>query len=154
MNFLERIVKTKLIEVERAKEILPLRELKKIAESSNYNHRSLIDVLKQGDGVKIIAEITNTKKTTKSDAVSPLVHAPREIKAGTKNNALATEIVNAKFSGFFLKNSILSINLDLTFSASSSVITAVSSIETKIPPAIKSKEIINGINLNFVKTVC
>jgi len=57
MNFLERIVKTKLIEVERAKEILPLRELKKIAESSNYNHRSLIDVLKQGDGVKIIAEI-------------------------------------------------------------------------------------------------
>ncbi|CUT05221.1 hypothetical protein [Candidatus Kryptobacter tengchongensis] len=47
MNFLEKIVKTKLSEIERAKEILPLKELKKLAGISNYQHRSLYDSLKK-----------------------------------------------------------------------------------------------------------
>lgn len=57
MNFLEKIVKTKLSEIERAKEILPLKELEKLAGISNYQHRSLYDSLKKEGEIKIIAEI-------------------------------------------------------------------------------------------------
>ena len=94
MNFLERIVKTKLIEVERAKEILPLRELKKIAESSNYNHRSLIDVLKQGDGVKIIAEIKKSSPSVGDlsvDNFDPVVIAKEYEGAGASGISVLTD---------------------------------------------------------------
>ncbi|MFN3134643.1 MAG: indole-3-glycerol phosphate synthase TrpC [Candidatus Kryptonium sp.] len=94
MNFLEKIVKAKLIEVEKAKEILPLRELRKLAEISNYKHLSLVDALKRNDGIKIIAEIKKSSPSVGDlcfDNFDPVAIAKEYEDAGVSGISVLTD---------------------------------------------------------------
>ncbi len=57
MNFIEKIVERKIYEVNKAKEILPLKDLIKISTSSRYEKRNFAEAIKDKGKVKIIAEI-------------------------------------------------------------------------------------------------
>lgn len=59
MGFLKKIVKNKLAEVERSKEILPLKDLRKLINQPMYKNLSLLASLRKGKQLKIIAEIKN-----------------------------------------------------------------------------------------------
>ncbi|MCX7761949.1 MAG: indole-3-glycerol phosphate synthase TrpC [Candidatus Kryptonium sp.] len=59
MGFLEKIVKSKLAEVERSKEILQLKDLRKLIDHPMYKHFSLSASLRKEKQLKIIAEIKN-----------------------------------------------------------------------------------------------
>ncbi len=57
MSKIEKIVRQKLDEVSKAKENLPLRELIKLVNLLDYEHRNFKDSLKRDGEIKLIAEI-------------------------------------------------------------------------------------------------
>lgn len=57
MSILDEIVAQKVEEVSRSKEILPMKDLKKLAESFSYEHREFAKRLRRDGDIKIIAEI-------------------------------------------------------------------------------------------------
>ncbi len=57
MSKLNKIIENKVKEIERAKEVLPLKDLKKLVNALNYKHRNFAQALSGGDGIKLIAEV-------------------------------------------------------------------------------------------------
>lgn len=99
MNFLEKIIGEKLCEIERAKEVLPLKDLKKLAEISNYQHRSLYNSLKRGGGIKMISEIKKMSPSAGNligDGFDPISIAKEYENAGVSAISVLTDF---KFFG-------------------------------------------------------
>ncbi len=57
MNILDEIVKQKIKEVSLSKEILSMKDLKKLVESLDYEHREFAKSLRRDSEIKIIAEV-------------------------------------------------------------------------------------------------
>ncbi len=94
MNFLDGIIRAKLVEIERAKESLPLKELRKLAEASKYKRRSLIYALRGDGGVKIIAEVKRFSPSAgnlSNDNFDPVAIAKEYERSGASAISILTD---------------------------------------------------------------
>jgi indole-3-glycerol phosphate synthase len=94
VSTLKKIVESKVKEIERTKEILPLKDLKKLVDVLNYEHRNFAHALSNGDGIKIIAEIKKFSPSSGNlsvDGFEPVEIAKQYEKAGASAISVLTD---------------------------------------------------------------
>jgi len=99
MSILDRIVEEKVKEITRAKEVLPAKELIKLVDALNYEHRDFTGALKRDSEIKIIAEVKRFSPSSGNlsvDGFDPVAIAREYERAGVSAISVLTDL---KFFG-------------------------------------------------------